>query len=104
MKSLLVSSGAVLLTAGVAQGADLPLTKAEPVEYVRICPFDRIGVLIPGTETCLRATGFARFEYQVGSTRGFAADNTGFRSFGRLNIDARTPTAYGTLRSFVRFD
>ena len=104
MNSLVLGSGAALLTAGVAQGADLPLTKAAPVEYVRICPFDPIGFLIPGTETCLRATGFARFEYQVGSTRGFAADNTGFRSFGRLNLDARTQTAYGTLRSFVRFD
>ena len=59
---------------------------------------------IPGTETCLRVSGFARFEYNVASTRGYSADNTGFRSIGRLNLDARTSTAYGTLRSFVRFD
>ena len=28
----------------------------------------------------------------------------GFRGLGRLNIDARTQTAYGTLRAFVRFE
>jgi hypothetical protein len=49
-------------------------------------------------------SGFARFEYNVASARQFTQDNTGFRSIGRLNLDARTQTAYGTLRSFVRFD
>jgi Porin subfamily len=59
----------------------------------QLCLFNRIGFLIPGTQTCLRGTGFARFEYQVGSTRAWSADSTGFRSLGRLNIDARTRTS-----------
>ena len=29
---------------------------------------------------------------------------SGFRGLGRLNLDARTQTAYGTLRAFVRFE
>ena len=34
----------------------------------------------------------------------FSQSPTGFRSTGRLNLDARTQTAYGTLRAFVRFE
>jgi len=32
------------------------------------------------------------------------ADVSGFRGQGRLNLDARTQTAYGTLRAFVRLE
>jgi hypothetical protein len=105
VKSLLLGSAAGLAAVAGAQAADLPMRKAAPVEYVRVCSAHGVGFFyIPGTETCLRVSGFARFEYNVASTRGYAADNTGFRSIGRLNLDARTSTAYGTLRSFVRFD
>jgi Porin subfamily len=105
VKSLLLGSAAGLAAVAGAQAADLPMRKAAPVEYVRVCSAHGVGFFyIPGTETCLRVSGFARFEYNVASTRGWAQDNTGFRSIGRLNLDARTQTAYGTLRSFVRFD
>jgi hypothetical protein len=105
VKSLLLGSAAGLAAVAGAQAADLPVRKAAPVEYVRVCSAYGVGFFyIPGTETCLRVSGFARFEYNVASSRGFAQDNTGFRSIGRLNLDARTQTAYGTLRSFVRFD
>ncbi len=59
---------------------------------------------IPGTDTCLRISGRARFEYNVASARQFSQSPTGFRSTGRLNLDARTQTAYGTLRAFVRYE
>ena len=36
--------------------------------------------------------------------RQFSQSPTGFRSTGRLNLDARTQTAYGTLRAFVRYE
>ena len=105
VKSLLLGSAAGLAAVAGAQAADLPMRKAAPVEYVRVCSAHGVGFFyIPGTETCLRVSGFARFEYNVASTRRWAQDNTGFRSIGRLNLDARTQTAYGTLRSFVRFD
>ena len=106
VKSLLLGSAAGLCAAAGAQAADLPMRKAAPVEYVRVCTAYGSGFFyIPGTDTCLRVGGRARFEYQYSSQRGRGATSqSGFRGLGRLNIDARTQTAYGTLRAFVRFE
>ena len=40
----------------------------------------------------------------AGLVRGRAVDSVGFRARGRIQLDARTATAYGLLRSFVRFE
>lgn len=119
VKSLLLGSAAGLCAVAGAQAADLPVKKAAPVEYVRICTAYGAGFFyIPGTDTCLRVGGRARFEYEVRSKRSRGAYNnttfapilssnddvSGFRGLGRLNLDARTETAYGTLRAFVRFE
>jgi hypothetical protein len=105
VKSLLLGSAAGLAAVAGAQAADLPVRKAAPVEYVRVCSAYGAGFFyIPGTDTCLRVAGRARFEYNVASARQFSQDNTGFRSLGRLQLDARTQTAYGTLRAFVRLE
>jgi hypothetical protein len=110
VKSLLLGSAAGLCAVAGAQAADLPVRKAAPVEYVRVCTAYGAGFFyIPGTDTCLRVGGRARFEYQYTSTRSYAGstvggDVSGYRGLGRLNIDARTQTPYGTLRAFVRFD
>ena len=53
---------------------------------------------------CLRVSGRARFEYNVASARQYSQSPTGFGSTGRINLDARTQTAYGTLRAFVRYE
>ncbi len=91
-----------------AQAADLPVKKAAPVEYVRVCSAYGAGFFfIPGTDTCLRVSGRARFEAgyaQNYSRSGNNGDLSQYRGLGRLNLDARTQTAYGTLRAFVRFD
>jgi hypothetical protein len=88
-----------------AQAADLPVKKAVAVEYVRVCTAYGAGFFyIPGTDTCLRVGGRARFEYQYVSNRTRNNDVSGFRGLGRLNLDARTQTPYGTLRAFVRFE
>ena len=105
VKSLLLGSAAGLAAVAGAQAADLPVQKAAPVEYVRVCSAYGVGFFyIPGTDTCLRVSGRARFEYNVASARQFSQSPTGFRSQGRLNLDARTQTAYGTLRAFVRYE
>src|SRR5215203_4087574 len=105
VKSLLLGSAAGLAAVAGAQAADLPVMKAAPVEYVRVCSAYGVGFFyIPGTDTCLRVSGRARFEYNVASARQFSQSPTGFRSTGRLNLDARTQTAYGTLRAFVRYE
>jgi hypothetical protein len=113
VKSLLLGTAAGFVAMSGAQAADLPSKKAAPVEYVRVCSAYGAGFFfIPGTETCLRVGGRVRAEFTAGqtfdndvATAGVADQATyGFRARGRLNIDARTQTAYGTLRTFVRFE
>ena len=127
-KSLLLGSAAAIAATAGAQAADLPFRKAAPVEYVRVCDWTGAGYFyIPGTDTCLNISGFVRAEYAFinnsraffptgGSTRvgrtligngivvpGRLRDETGFFARGRLAADARTQTAYGTLRTYVRY-
>jgi hypothetical protein len=105
VKSLLLGSAAGLCAVAGAQAADLPMKKAAPVEYVRVCTAYGAGFFyIPGTDTCLRVGGRARFEAQFKSQRARSGDTSGYRGLGRLNLDARTATPYGTLRAFVRFE
>ena len=128
VKSLLLGSAAGLAATTCGQAADLPFRKAAPVEYVRVCDWTGAGYFyIPGTDTCLRIGGFVRAEYEFNSggksfipgTPGPTAaanaktngrlisgrnrDESGFFIRGRLEADARTQTAYGTLRTFVRY-
>lgn len=105
VKSLLLGSAAGIAAVAGAQAADLPSRKAAPVEYVRVCSAYGAGFFyIPGTDTCLRVGGRVRAEYTVGSRFGDTGDGYGSRSRGRLNVDARTATAYGTLRTFFRYE
>ena len=110
LKSSLLGSAAALVAAGGAYAADLPVKKAVPIEYVRICSTYGAGFFyIPGTDTCLRISGRARFEAgfltqenrSVGTQVGDASQ---FRGLLRINLDARTQTEYGTLRAFVRLE
>jgi hypothetical protein len=109
VKSLLLGSAAGLTIVGGAQAADLPVKKAVPIEYVRVCTAYGAGFFyIPGTDTCLRISGRARAEYgYIGSdsrrvTGG--GDLSGFTGLARFAFDARTQTGYGTLRAFLRMD
>ncbi|PTM43656.1 porin [Bosea sp. 124] len=105
VKSLLLGSAAGIAAVAGAQAADLPSRKAAPVEYVRVCSAYGAGFFyIPGTDTCLRVGGRVRAEYTIGSRFGETQDAYGTRARGRLNIDARTATAYGTLRTFFRYE
>src|SRR5918997_5282941 len=64
VKSLLLGSAAGLFAVAGAQAADLPKKAAAPVEYVRVCSTYGAGYFfIPGTDTCLRLSGFLRAEY-----------------------------------------
>lgn len=105
VKSLLLGSVAGLAAVSVASAADLPSRKAAPVEYVRVCSAYGAGFFfIPGTDTCLRISGRVRAEYRYLEPLTRAADAAGWRARGQLNLDARTQTAYGTLRTFFRFE
>ena len=119
VKSLLLASVAGLSTVAVAQAADLPSRKAAPVEYVKVCNAYGAGFFyIPGTDTCLKVGGLVSFDarafgpvQKAGYTGGTTyarpkstRDTYGTTAVGRVELDARTQTAWGTLRSFVRLD
>ncbi|RYE75821.1 MAG: porin, partial [Hyphomicrobiales bacterium] len=62
IKTLLLSSAAVLSGAMSAQAADaVVMVEPEPAEYVRVCDVYGAGFFyIPGTETCLKVGGYVR--------------------------------------------
>ena len=112
IKSLLIGSVAALAAVSGAQAADA-IVAAEPeaVEYVRVCDAFGTGFFyIPGTETCLKLSGYVRVQLNVGNTSDSAL--TGITSSnpsdydifarGRLNVDARNDTELGTLTSFFQ--
>ncbi|MCJ2071571.1 porin, partial [Methylobacterium sp. J-030] len=108
LKGSLLGSAVAFAAVGAAHAADLPVKKAVPIEYVRVCTAYGAGLFyIFGTDTCLRISGRARFEggYMTSSSRGSGnGDTSGYQGRMRINLDARTQTAYGTLRAFVRLD
>ena len=54
-KSLLLGSAAAFVATAGAQAADLPMRKAAPVEYVKVCDAYGAGFFyIPGTDTCIK--------------------------------------------------
>ena len=104
-KSLFLGSVAGLAAVAGAQAADLPVAKTAAVEYVRVCSTYGAGFFyIPGTETCLRVGGRVRAEFGYVEPNDREDDAIGFRARGRIQLDARTATAYGLLRTFVRFE
>jgi len=104
-KSLLLGSAAGLMAVAGAQAADLPTRKAAPVDYVRICAVHGPGFFyIPGSDTCIKIGGRARYEYVY--AQGYSRGNgqSSFNATGRISVDARTQTDWGLLRAFVRVD
>jgi Porin subfamily len=114
VKSLFLGSAAGLLAMSGAQAADLPV-KAKAVEYVKICSLYGAGFYyIPGTDTCIKIGGYLRVETAFNAsgdfTGGTVAGNYGqgnryrnyflSRSREDLNIDTRTATEYGVVRTY----
>ncbi len=130
IKSLLLGSAAAMVAVSGAQAADAIVVEPEPVEYVRVCDAYGTGFFfIPGTETCIRFSGYIRSSYEktsldrtvidanplVGTTAGGVAaslaagfsDELNFTFWGqraRLNIDTRNETDWGTLRAVYRLE
>ncbi|MGY3035509.1 hypothetical protein ACVIIV_004679 [Bradyrhizobium sp. USDA 4354] len=113
VKSLLLGSAAGLIAVGGAQAADLPV-KAKAVEYVKICSLYGAGFYyIPGTDTCIKLGGYLRAEVALGTNSVYGIANgvpAGVhnrlsnyytaRAREDLNIDTRTATEYGVVRTF----
>src|ERR1700759_4172556 len=113
VKSLVLGSAAGLVAMSGAQAADLPV-KAKAVEYVRICSLYGAGFFyIPGTDTCVKLGGYLRVDVlansnsdDTGNTNGAAGANNRFtnaftwRSREDFDIDTRTATEYGVVRTY----
>ncbi|UZE51800.1 porin [Rhodopseudomonas sp. P2A-2r] len=114
IKSLILGSAAGLLAMGGAQAADLPM-KAKAVEYVKICSLYGAGFYyIPGTDTCIKLGGAIRLETTLNGqasgngnwyggangSQSFNQDWYGTRARFNLNVDTRTATEYGVLRTY----
>ncbi|HKU06549.1 MAG TPA: porin [Bradyrhizobium sp.] len=112
-KSLVLGSAAGFLAIGGVQAADLPV-KAKAVEYVKVCSLYGAGFYyIPGTDTCIKLGGYLRVETALGtnSVYGWATGASAgahnqlsnwytSRSRQDLNIDTRTATQYGVVRTY----
>lgn len=112
-KSLLLGAAAGLMAVSGAQAADLPL-KAKAVEYVKICSLYGAGFYyIPGTDTCIKLGGYLRADYVFNTQADYDAPTSGtpgahnrlsnyytWRSRADLNIDTRTATEYGLIRTY----
>ncbi|MGB3864789.1 MAG: porin [Xanthobacteraceae bacterium] len=113
-KSLILGSAATLVALGGAQAADLPL-KAKAVEYVKVCSLYGAGFYyIPGTDTCLKLGGYIRADVTFNGGAGYNGpawsgnagqqnrlrDNYIARSRLGLDIDTRTATEYGVVRTY----
>ncbi|MGV7219514.1 porin [Bradyrhizobium sp. UFLA05-112] len=111
-KSLILCSAAMFAGAG-AQAADLPV-KAKPIEYVKVCSLYGAGFYyIPGSDTCIKLGGYLRAVTMLNTSAYYDAASTGVAgahnrlsnyttSLARLtlNIDTRTATEYGVVRTF----
>jgi hypothetical protein len=115
---LLATATAVLATVSVANAADLNKATKAVVDYVKVCDAYGAGFFyIPGSDTCLKVGGRVYQDFRIGggvlsreSTSNSAYSNksrTGTEVYSRsaayFNLDARTNTEYGLLRSFEEF-
>ncbi len=109
IKSLLLGSAAALAAVSGAQAADaIVAAEPEPMEYVRVCDAFGTGYFyIPGTETCLKISGFIRVQGTFGRDEVTSRYNSGngtsdWDMFSRAYIafDSKSDTEYGTLTGF----
>ena len=104
IKSLLLGSAAALAAVSGAQAADaIVAAEPEPLEYVRVCDAFGTGYFyIPGTETCLKISGYVRTQLNYGEN-DFGDDGTDLNAFtrGQLVFEAKNDTEFGALSSAI---
>jgi hypothetical protein len=113
------ASAALLGAVPAASAADAVVAvEPEPMEYVQVCDTYGVGYYyIPGTETCLKVSGYIRMDVGGGAfgltdvtdkqDDGFAYDPPDLndtydvRARFQLRTDARSETELGTLRAYA---
>ena len=103
MKSLLLGSAAGIVAIAGAQAADLPTKKGAPAaQYVTICNIGGVtGFTIPGSDTCLKISGYVSAQYTVGPARTTTQNAIGMLARGQVNFDAVSNTSAGPLVAHV---
>jgi hypothetical protein len=126
IKSLALVAAAAVVSAGAAQAADLNKPAKVAVDYVKVCDAYGAGFFyIPGSDTCLQISGYARATFVAGSSRdlstytspagvhnpyylglGTARGSNDFSTGieAQVGFDARTNTSFGLLRSYIQAD
>jgi hypothetical protein len=116
IKSLLLGSAAALVAVSGARAADaVVIAEPEPMEYVRVCDTYGAGFYyIPGTETCLKVSGYMRYDIGAGYSGfndvwdkddgGYDEDTYKKRARFALRVDARSETELGTLRAYSQIN
>ncbi|WP_406857313.1 porin [Alsobacter sp. KACC 23698] len=96
---------AALLMAMSALAAPAAAAEARPGAgaSVRACPALGAGFYaLPGSDTCVKIGGRARYESGYASSAPRGAASTGSRATGMAFVDSRTQTEAGPLRAYVR--
>ena len=126
LRRFMLASVAMLAAVPAARAADaVVIAEPEPMEYVRICDTYGVGFYyIPGTETCLKVSGYIRYDVGAGTfgltdvldKRAAAEGEFGWwnelndtydkRARFQLRLDSRAETELGTLRTYaaINFD
>ncbi|MBB4954421.1 hypothetical protein H4S14_002898 [Agrobacterium vitis] len=101
IKGILLGSAAALAAVSGAQAADAIVAAApEPAEYVRVCDAFGTGYFyIPGTETCLKISGYVRAQVDYSSLSGGRNWNSMTR--GLVTFDAKNDSEIGTIGSTI---
>ena len=109
---LALAAAAVVGLAGTAQAADLGKKAPAAANYVKVCDAYGAGFFyIPGSDTCLKIGGYVQAEYNVfwhNKNGGYSVyggrrleNQISTRARADINVDARTSTEMGLLRSFI---
>jgi hypothetical protein len=103
IKSLLIGSAAAIVAVSTAQAADaIVAADPEPVQYVQVCDAFGDGFFyIPGTETCLKFSGYVQAQAQTVMSTGSTYATT-LTNEARLQIEAKSDSEIGTIASTIR--
>jgi len=108
LNTLLLASAATVMATSVAFAADLPSKKAAPASgSVQVCKVGGMtGFTMPGSDTCVSIGGWVRFDAQYNMLDSVESNDgkLDWSSWGgkaHLNVDARSNTEIGVVRSFI---
>jgi hypothetical protein len=107
IKSLLLGSAAGLVAVASAQAADLPTRKGAPAaEYVKVCTINVggtpiVGFTLPGSDTCLKISGYDSAQYTISGNADKGQNEIGFFNRAQVNFDAVSNTGAGPLLAHI---